>query len=187
MSQESHKAGWFELLLCLSYIFTLFLFWAGDRALILLSECNDIRRMCRKMIIPDLLATSIQAIIFITMAGYLLHSHEAYTRLLLTLAAFNMVWLSLKQFQFNAILESDEVADPVFKARLRQARNAMLKWNAINGVFLLVSIPFLENHFPVETRQYVLVALALARSIADLVFCADFYTDCIEGAFTKSL
>jgi hypothetical protein len=187
LPEVSYQVGLLEVMICLSYLFTHILFWAGDRALSLLSSSPDVKKMSRKMVIPDIIAVSLQALIFIAMAAFLLENHDAYLRLLLALTSINMGWLTMKLFQFFRFLDGEKPTHPAFRARMIQARNAMLTWNGLNGVYLMISVAVLSLTLHPEMTRYTLVSLAIARSIADLILCYAFYTDCFDGAFGDSL
>jgi len=180
---QSSIPGLFEFLLCGSYVFMLALFWAGDRALILHAEAPDGRWHSRRMMIPDLLAFSVQALIFIAMAGVLLRNCDLYLRLMLALLGFNCIWLTLKQFHFNRIIQGDEVTCSVFRARTIQCRDTMLKWNAINGVFVMAAVAILSLDLSQALTHQMIVLASVARSFADLIICFNFYTDCVDGSF----
>jgi hypothetical protein len=55
----------------------------------------------------------------------------------------------------------------------RGQKSHIAKWSRVNVVAIAVAIPIIVLHIP--SKPWVLMALAILRSIADYRFCRDFY------------
>ena len=139
----------------------------------------------KKFFLLDILLILAHAALLNVLAWYSAQHPFVYISLLYALAGINMIWLGMKVKSFNDVFE--RISNEGLKARVSEARNAMLNWLIINGVYSSTMSALMFFLFENDPSLFWKLATAatIIRSFIDLGVCYSYYSNVLTGKFTR--